>query len=216
MRLTILLDAAPLVSRKRSGSSLDESDRLMLLGGLSEMLDLLPTSSVRLVIFNLEEQRELFRRDGFTVEALDEVERALNDLGLRPVDYHELQNQKGPLSFLITLVNQEIGATPTSNAVVFLGPQERYRDKPSNDALQEPRQSNIRFFYLEYRSIPQLLKDNRPDHRFEDTYRIAAQDPFDSISMAIKNLKGQSLPIYSPDEFVRAIRQIDGQVPRDR
>ena len=45
------------------------------------------------------------------------------------------------------------------------------------------------------------MKDERPDHRFEDTYRIAAQDPFDSVSMAVENYRAKSAGLLTYGVF---------------
>jgi hypothetical protein len=181
---------------------------VLLLGALSEMLGQIPTSSVRLVVFNLEQQKELFRQDSFTLESLDRLGQALNDLNLGTVDYRVLQNAKGHLSLLAGLINAEIRSMPPSNAVIFFGPQERYHDKIRGEDLEKPRAPGPQFFYLQFRPVPQVVKEKRPDHRYEETYRIATQDSFDSVSLAVKELKGHSSPIYSPEGFVNAVQRV--------
>src|ERR1017187_894846 len=79
-RLTILLDAAPLTFGRSATSMISSSDQVMLLGALSALLERVPASSVRLVVFNLEQQKELLRRDGFTLQSIDEVAGTLNQL----------------------------------------------------------------------------------------------------------------------------------------
>jgi len=60
------------------------SDRVILLGLLSSLLERVPTRSVRLVIFNLDQQKILLRQDAFAPNALGRVAQALNgtELGL--------------------------------------------------------------------------------------------------------------------------------------
>ena len=67
VRLTVLLHAAPLSSRR---TTLRVSDSLMLVGLLSSLLERMPTRSVRLVVFNLDQQKELFRQENFSPKAL--------------------------------------------------------------------------------------------------------------------------------------------------
>ena len=64
-----------------------------MLGSLSALLERMRTTSVRLVVFNLDEQTEVFRRDGFVLDNLDEVSDAMTHLQPGVVDYHVLQNQ---------------------------------------------------------------------------------------------------------------------------
>lgn len=62
IRLTVLLDAAP---TNRYQSSLRAWDRAFLLESLYSLLRQIPYKSVRLVAFNLDQQREIYRRDAF-------------------------------------------------------------------------------------------------------------------------------------------------------
>lgn len=82
MRITVLLDASPLQVQWQSPSRLRTREREILFDGLAGLMERLPTSSVRLVIFNLEQQEELLRRENFTVSQLDSVARTLKDLEL--------------------------------------------------------------------------------------------------------------------------------------
>ena len=52
-------------------------DRILLLGTLASLLERVPTTSVRLVVFNLDQQRELYRQDGFSTPGFNEVARSL-------------------------------------------------------------------------------------------------------------------------------------------
>jgi len=62
MRITVLLDTAPFSVSNAGASFLSAADRVFLLETLSALLERMPASSVRLVVFNLEQQKELFRR----------------------------------------------------------------------------------------------------------------------------------------------------------
>src|SRR5205814_690922 len=63
LRLTVLLHAAPLSLRR---TTLRAGDTLVLVGMLAALLERLPTRSVRLVVFNLDQQKEFFRQDHFS------------------------------------------------------------------------------------------------------------------------------------------------------
>src|SRR5262249_25168667 len=125
LRLTVMLHAAPLSLRR---TTLRASDSLLLVGLLSSLLERLPTRSVRLVVFNLDQQRELFRQDDFSPKALEQVAQAINDLQLGVVDYRVLQNRRGPVEVVTDLVNREMRAKEPSDVVLFLGPTARYGD----------------------------------------------------------------------------------------
>jgi hypothetical protein len=76
-RLTILLDVAP---AEQLRTILRTSDEALLIDGLLSLIEELPARSVRLVMFDLTQQKEVFRREGFTTDALPEVVQALNSV----------------------------------------------------------------------------------------------------------------------------------------
>jgi hypothetical protein len=189
VRLTILLDAAPLVPFR---TRLRASDRVILLGLLSSLLERVPAHSVRLVIFNLEQQKTLLRQDAFAPDALGRVAQSLNGVELGRVDYHVLQNPHGHVDFLAGLINQELRAETPSDVVVFLGPETRYGDKVPQAALEEPHGAVPQFFNLQFKA-----------------YNRAAPSLPDSISLATAKLKGKTIVIRTPADFAKAIEQIE-------
>jgi hypothetical protein len=192
LRLTVLLNAAPMSPRRMR---LRPGDTLMLLGALSSLLERLPTKSVRLVVFNLDQQAEIFREDGFSRDSFDRVAGAMNRLELGSVDIGVLQNRRGHLDLLADLINQEIAAKEPSDAVLFLGPASRYWDKLPREEIQPLRAGSPRFFY--FRFLPFF-------------HRMAAFP--DSIQMAIGRLKGKTSLIYDPGDFAEAIEQLERAV----
>src|ERR1035441_8702092 len=72
--LTILLNAAPLSPQIGRAHPADTN---LLLSALAAIIGRVPASSVRLVVFSLEAQKELFRADSFSVDALGQVARAI-------------------------------------------------------------------------------------------------------------------------------------------
>jgi hypothetical protein len=254
MRLTILLDAAPL-SGGGNRSSLSSSDQVFLLGALSALLERVPATYVRLVAFNLEQQKELFRQEGFTLDSLDEVAGALDQLQLAKVDYQALQFPTGYLDLLAGLINRELRAVPLADAVIFLGPRERFHEKLPADALDKSPSVSQRFFFLPYQAPPELpdspraLRDpmsgpgrrgggrgsgtppllsppdlmSGPDPRggeydspgFGSPGSLHAALPEspdrlpDTVSLVVARLKGRTIALQSPDEFAKAIEQIE-------
>jgi hypothetical protein len=235
LRLTVLVDAAPLMQRRQAKTVLSANDHVFLINVLSALLERVPTSSVRVVVFNLEQQRELFRRDGFTLESLDDMSRAVNELKLATVDYRILQNKTGHVAFVVNLINQELRAAPPSDAVIFLGPRERFQDKVPPDAFDQEHGPAPQFFFLRYRPFPSPLRQtllgpsvhcdpleisgdsgdkgrsrNNPcpstPWSVTDTTGTFSND---TISLAIKSLKGKSIAIQSPGEFAKAIEQVE-------
>jgi len=152
-RLTVLLHAAPVSPHL---SQMDASDAVTLLGALSSLMDLAPAESVRLVVFNLDQQKEIYRHEHFTLDQLEAVRQAIFDLQLAVVDYKTLQNPNGHLDLLNSLVSRELRAESRSDAVVFLGPHARSEDKPA--APPETRDGRgPKFFYVDYQVATMAL-----------------------------------------------------------
>ena len=189
IRLTVLLDAAPLVPLR---TMLRASDRVILLGLLSSLLERVPARSVRLVIFNLDQQKILLRQDAFAPNALGRVAQSLNGLELGRVDYHVLQNPQGHVDLLAGLINQELRAEPPSDVVVILGPQTRYGDQVPRGALDEPHGAVPQFFNFQFRPY----------------FRGGLEVP-DSIAIATAKAKGKTIVIRTPADFAKAIEQIE-------
>lgn len=192
VRITVLLHAMPLSPRR---SKLRPGDTLVLLGSLSSLLERLPARSVRLVVFNLDQQQEILRKDDFHPKALDEVAQSMNTLELGSVDYSVLNNRGGHLQLLAELVNREITAKEPADVVVFIGPMSRYWDKLPQANLEKPRDAAPHFFYFQ----------------FKPYFRRTPSMP-DSIQHAVDKLKGKTAIIHSPGEFAKAIEQLENRV----
>ena len=159
--LTILLEAAPLTGRRTARSILSPGDQSVLLGTLSALLERIPTTSVRLVAFNLAQQKELFRSDNFSLRSLHDLAEALTQLQLSQVEYRTLQSPTGHLDLLASLINGELHARPPSDTVIFLGARERFYDKLKPGSIDSSAESAPKFFFLAYQ--PQLAVPFSPD-----------------------------------------------------
>jgi hypothetical protein len=188
------------------------------------LMERLPTASVRLIVFNLEQQEELLRRDAFTVKELDSVALALKKLELGTVPVDVVQRPKGHIDLLTSLLNAEIRSRSPSDAVVFLGPQERYFDKIPDGALDTPRGNKPSFFSVQFIPRPRWIVELSPaalegfpgyGHSGR-TIPITAGN-FDTITKVVRRLKGKAVQVRTPDDFERAIESIQlkrGQAAR--
>jgi hypothetical protein len=73
--VTILLNAAMPIVRKGEPPT-DQWE--MLLSMLASLMEQMPKASVRLVVFDTAQQREVFRKDEFTQDEIDDVARVAN------------------------------------------------------------------------------------------------------------------------------------------
>ncbi len=157
---------------------------------------------MRLVIFNLDQQKELFRDDQFTPEEFSRASQSMNGLELQLIDYDILKNRRGHVDLLAHLVNHELKAREPSDAVIFLGPSTRYLDKIPTASLEEQATGGPRFFYFQYKPY---YRRPRPTAEFSD-----------SIESAVKRVHGRKFVIHTAGEFAKAIRQVDVRVTAEK
>ena len=190
IRLTVLLHAAPLNPRR---TRLRPGDRAMLLSSLAALLEQLPVRSVRLILFNLDQQKELFRQDVLTTQGLGDAVQSLNTLELGVVDYRTLGNRGGHIDLLADLVSGELRARPPSELVIFLGPSSRYSDKLPPEVLAKPAGPAARFLYFRFQPY-------------------AGPTFPDSVDSAVKRLGGKTVIIRWPHDLAKAVAQVKRQL----
>jgi len=188
LRVTVLLDAAPLNPRT---PALRAWDRAFLLGSLSSLLKQTPCASVRLRVFNLEQQRELFRQDQFDEAGFIKLAESLRTLELGTISYHVLQQQQGWLDLLLDYANRELAAEEPSDAVIILGPRTLLSAEIPRTRLKGRETPNPHFFYFEY--FPGYF----PGSPFSDV-----------LSSLTKRLDGTVYPIYSPGDLARCVAKM--------
>jgi hypothetical protein len=165
MRLSILLNAAAFSARR---TVLRPYDRTVLLGALTALIEHLPTTSVRVTVFSLEQQREVFRSDRFAPPDLYKMADAIAALQLATVDVHVLQKPRGHVDFLAGLIGRELNSPDPADTVIFLGPTSRYGDRIAKESLPAPAGAGPRFFYVRYESprrppLPASFEDASTD-----------------------------------------------------
>jgi hypothetical protein len=192
LRLTVLLDAAPLNPRD---VALRAWDRAFLLGSLSSLLKQIPCASVRLRAFNLDQQRELFRQDQFDDAGFIKLADSLRSLELGVVSYRVLQQREGWLDMLLDYANRELTAAEPSDAVVLLGPRTRYFAAVPREKLRARETPNPHFYYFEY--FPPFVRGSQ----FPDT-----------LSNLTKRLDGTVYEIFSPSDLALSIQKMLARV----
>jgi hypothetical protein len=189
IRLSILMNAAPLYQRR---TRLHAGDVGTLMSALGSLLEHVPTRGVRLVVFNLEQQKELYRNPDFTLARMGEAAAAMNAVELNTVDYGVLKNRKGHVDLLADMVNQEIRAEPQSDVVLVMGPESRYFDRMPAELLHARADAAQRFVNLQI--IPLMM---------------APVGFPDVIGNAISRLGGKTMTVRSPGEFAKAIARLE-------
>lgn len=186
-RLTILMHVTPLFARS---NRLHAYDRALLLGSLLSLLKQTSFSQIKLVAFNLDQQKELVHEDRFDASGWDKLVRATTQLELGRVSYQVLQQRRGHADLLTRLVEDELKAAQPADVVLFLGPTARQEEK-----LQlPPVESGTRplFVYFEYKPF----------------FTRGGEFP-DIIYHLTRSQGGKVFRIHSPHEFVNAIRIVN-------
>lgn len=188
VRLTVLLDVAPVDPRV---PTLRAWDRLLLLDSLSALLREVPCKAVRLVAFNLDQQREIYRNPQFQGgDEFDALEKAMQQLELGTVSYQVLQQRQAWVQMLWRLTNVEVRADDPQDAVVILGPATRTHMKIVKAKFKPRETPNPQFFYFEY----------SPDW-------FGAPFP-DSMGTLTKALGGTAFIFHSPQELAQDIQKM--------
>lgn len=195
LRLTVLLDAAPV---NPYSAKLRAWDRSFLLSALSTVMSQINCQSVRLVAFNMDQQKEVFRKERFDVSGFGELAQAMRSLELGMVSFQVLEHKQGHASLLSRLTSLEMTDAQPSDAVIVLGPHTRFLDKPPQGFLPTRTAKGPQFFYLEY--IP--------------TWLLGREFP-DVVEYVTKALDGTSFKIHSPAELAHAMEKIAAQVKHE-
>lgn len=228
--VTILLNAGMPVIRRggQPGNSWG-----MLLSMLESIVEQMPEASFRVVAFDSQQQRELFRKDNFTAADMNDVERVANAKQHWTVDYHSLQDPAGEWHLLRDLENKEIDAPSSADTVIFLGvPEGRFDNMPPG--MPGPK-TNSRVFYLKYgrpRAIygstksagggfippsqggavrdPGVAEDRDAQSSLRDSLAPLPprMDQPDFIEQSVQHLKGKIFLISTPANFSKALAVI--------
>ena len=188
-QLTVLLDAAPI---SPNAQKLRAWDRAFLMSSLASLLRSVGPSKVRLVAFNLEQQREIYREDSFSQEHFARLAEALRRLELGSVSYKTLQASYGWADLLRGMIRQETQLRPTADAVVFLGPNLRNLNKIPKELLA-CENLNSRLYYLEYFPV------------------LGSEFP-DAIHQLTSTCHGSVYRMHSPGDLADAISKLQARL----
>lgn len=194
-RVSVLLDAAPIFP---FAQKLRAWDRSFLLTTLSSVLEQINCQSVKVIAFNLDQQKEIFRDDHFAPAGFQQLAHAMKNLELGTVSYEVLQRNQGFSELLAQLAKEQRTLEPSPDLVIFVGPQTHFAAKITKESLPAATKEGPPFFYLEFMP-PWLLGREFPD----------------SIEYITKALDGTSFKIHSPNELAGAMQKIALEVKHE-
>jgi hypothetical protein len=184
LRLAVLLSAG---SYRPRATRLGAGYQMMLLQILSSLLQQVPCKSVRLVAFNLDQERVIYRADPFEPSGFARLQQAFNGLNLGIVSVETLQRRNDWAQMLATLANQQLTAQPPPDAVIILGRSFRWVKKVPREMLMFRYPGMADFFYFE----------NGPRNLFPD-----------SLGYLAKSLGGKIYRINTPHDLGNAIQKM--------
>ena len=188
LRLTILLHAAPIFPRR---THLGGNDIGTLISAVASLVESMRVRQIRLIVFNLEQQKELYRNEDFMLAAMPAVARSMNTVELDTVDYQVLKNRGGHVDLLTGLLNEELNREPRSDVVLFLGPASHFDDRIPADVLGKASGGTTRFFNFQIRP-----------------YMLAQAAPSDVIRNVTARLGGKTIQIHTAGEFATALDRL--------
>lgn len=183
--LTVLMHIGPF----GRGLTLRASERVALLVALASLLEQVPAKTTRVVVFNLDQQREIYRQDRFEPASLEQVWEAMSRLELATVEYGTLKDTGGRRRLLAELIANERSAAARGDAVVFLGPPSRYWEKLPEAAAEGGPGAALWFNF-----------QCRPLWRNRRGVELG-----DLIERAVSQLGGKTVRIHDAREYAKAI-----------
>ena len=184
LRLALYVHVAPLSMRRLK---LHPYDQTLLLSSILSLLDRTPFTSIKVVAYNVDQQKEIFRENEFTPAGWDNLIDAVSHLDLVTVPVSVLAKRSGHLDMIRGYFDQELSAEQPADAVVFLGPSSRKNEKLRFEAGEH----RTRFYYFEYKP-----------------YWARGSEYPDVISHAVHALAGKTFHIYSPHDLLVALRDV--------
>ncbi len=187
-----------------------------LLAVLEPLVERLSTASVRLVVFDLPQQRELFRADDFTLNSMNRLVHATNWLTGR-VDPGPFEHQAGVWDLLANLVNREIQPPEPADTVVFVGAPWWIREVMPSGFPKPDKGMTPRFFSVHYSNAGASRivhgagswQGDMPAVAQASPDQLAATNLFDTIKQTVLRMQGKIFVIQAPADLSKAIEEID-------
>ncbi|MDZ4798981.1 MAG: acetyltransferase [Bryobacteraceae bacterium] len=193
LNVKVLVNFAPQNSKSATLQPLDTSALVSILRNISRDPRI---GRFSLVAFNLQEQRVLYRQDNADKIDFPGLGEALNSLNLGTIDLKRLSQKHGDTEFLANLIRQEVSVPGAAvpDAVVFAGPKALLEESVPQDSLRQIGDLNYPVFYMNYNLYPQAVPWN------------------DTISKAVKFMKGQEYTISRPRDLWFAVSEMVSRI----
>jgi len=196
LNVKVLMNFAPQNARAATLQPLDTSALVSILRNISRDPRI---GKFSVVAFNLQEQRVLYRQDNAEKIDFPALGEALQSLNLGTVDLKRLSQKNGDTEFLTNLIREEVtseGSAP--DAMVFAGPKAMLDESIPQESLKQIGEVHYPVFYMNYNLYPQNIPWT------------------DTISKAVKYLKGQEYTISRPRDLWYAVTEMVSRIVKSK
>ena len=195
LNIKVLINFAPQNAKAATLQPLDTTALVSILRNIARDPRI---GKFSLVAFNLHEQRVLYRQENADKIDFPSLGEALESLNLGTVDLKRLTQKNGDTEFLAGLIREEVSTTDTAatDAVVFAGPKALLEEGIPQESLRDIGELTYPVFYMNYNLYPQ------------------ASPWTDTISKAVKYLKGQEYTISRPRDVWYAVTEMVSRIAK--
>jgi hypothetical protein len=195
LQVKILMNFAP---QRATASTMRPVDTMALVSMLRTLAREPKLGKFSLVVFNLQDQKVLYRQDKADRIDFKALGEALNGLNLGTVELRHLSNKHGETDFLADLIAREVAAGQRPDALVFAGPKAMLDAGIPEEKLKQLGELEFPIFYLNYILNPQSVP-----------WR-------DTIGNAVKFLKGTEFTISRPRDLWYSITEMVSRIVKFR
>jgi hypothetical protein len=191
LKVKILMNFAP---HNPDSAVLTTVDKMALASILRALSRSPRIGSFSLVVFNLQEQKILYRQDSADLIDFPLLGQALKNLTLDTVELAKLEQKHPDTDFLASLLKQETGGKP--DGLIFIGPKAMLDLNVPEDDLKQIGDLDYPIFYMNYCADPNAIPWK------------------DSIGHVVKFFKGRELTITGPRDLWNAVGEVVSRIAK--
>jgi hypothetical protein len=195
LHVKVLINFAPQRARSATMQPVDTSALVSILRTISRDPRI---GKFSLVVFNLQDQKVLYRQDAADKIDFPKIGASLEALKLGTVDLKNLQVKNSETEFLSGLLQSEVGAEQSFDGLIFAGPKALLDQNVPQEALRNVGTVEYPVFYLNYNLYPQQIP-----------WR-------DSIGHAVKFFHGVEYTISRPRDLWFAVSEMVAKIGKSR
>ena len=196
LAVKLLVNFAP---QDANSAALEPLDVRALLSMLRSIAREPRISKFTLVVYNMQQQKVIYRQDEASQIDFPALGEALGKLNLGTVDLKRLSQKHGDTEFLTGFITREIkDDREQPDAVIFAGPKVMLDEALPQDALKQLGDVKFPVFYMNYNLNPQA-----------NPWR-------DAIGNTVRYLKGAEYTITRPRDLFFAWTEIIGRIVKSK